>query len=146
MPFPQKPEGMDSISTEQILNAISELRLEMREGIPGLHTDIAGLHTEIVGLRIRVGRLEAEMSSTKADARETRSAIVDRIDPLQHTIEQLRFDAAVDWLTADTAIKRTHRNQGAVWDVYDLVSPMQQQLRLLAARIESLESRGSAAN
>lgn len=130
---------MDNFSTEQILNAISELRLEMRAGF-------SGLQTEMTGLRVRVDRLEAEVASLKAEAHATRSTIMDRIDRMQNAIDQLRADAAVDWLAADTAIKRTHRNQGAVWDIYDLVSPMQQQLRRLAARIESLESRGSAAN
>lgn len=142
---------MDSTSTEQILNAISELRLEIRGGISGLQTEITGLHTEITGLRadvadlrIRIDRLEADVASVKADAHATRSAIMDRIDRLQNTIDQLRSEMTVNWAMADTAIKKARGNQDEVREVYDLVSSMQRQIRLLAARVDGLESRGSA--
>ncbi|MBV9747926.1 MAG: hypothetical protein JO157_03835 [Acetobacteraceae bacterium] len=76
-----------------------------------------------------------------ADMHAGQAGIMDRIDRLQGTVEQLRADSMVNWSTTDTALRRVRTNQDEARETYDLIAAMQRQIRLLEARMDEIQGR-----
>ena len=149
---------MDNALAEQILRTLSDMRSETQFAFTGLHTEVVGaraevaglcaevadLRAEVAGLRNRLDKLEIEVASLRSDLYSTRSAIMDRIDRVQGTVDQLRSEMTVNWATADNAIRKARVNQDEVREVYDLFAAMQRQVQVLTERVNHLELRGPA--
>lgn len=129
------------LTQENILNSLGELtkkvsdltlqRVALTESI-GRLTDTNTRFSELVIERL--GALETSQNAI-------RTAIMDRIDRVQGTIEMLRDDSRVNWQTADVSLSNSRNLRGEVETLLGLISAMERRHQTLATQVEELRSR-----